>query len=190
MSPGKPQDRLVAKRRRASQRLSSRTRLRIHDPRETKIQDAGKATTNIATPTQKPSAANMSPGSHKTRFWQTDAKRRNAYRRDADSILYFSIMSPWKTQDMTFKNWRGATWRVATPTQDAIFCPDEPRNTIEHNVGKPMPSFATYVIATPQNTPHLAHVRFQMQQETTLGNRPRASRRQSSRCSRKTTYLA
>jgi hypothetical protein len=77
MSRGKPRDKTLAKRRRASQRLSSRSPLNIHAPRETTRHDANKAT-----PIQD---AIGSLGSHNTRRWQTKAERRNACRRDAKS---------------------------------------------------------------------------------------------------------
>jgi hypothetical protein len=40
------------------------------------------------------SVANVSLESHKTRRWQTDAERRNAYRRDAESRFHFCEHDP------------------------------------------------------------------------------------------------
>jgi hypothetical protein len=44
---------------------------------------------------------------------------------------------------------RAPTVGVATPTQDAIFCADEPRNSTRHDADKPTPSVATPTVATP-----------------------------------------
>jgi hypothetical protein len=59
MSTGNPQDKTLEKRRRAPQRLSSRSRLKIHDPRETTRHDASKATLtqNIKPSKEKPREA-------------------------------------------------------------------------------------------------------------------------------------
>jgi hypothetical protein len=52
LSRRKAQDKTLAKRHRASQRLSSRSRLKIHDPTEATRHDASKAKPNVAMPTQ------------------------------------------------------------------------------------------------------------------------------------------
>jgi hypothetical protein len=44
---------------------------------------------------------------------------------------------------------RALTTGVATLTQDAIFCADEPTSAIRHDAEKPPPSVATPIVATP-----------------------------------------
>jgi hypothetical protein len=43
---------------------------------------------------------------------------------------------------------RAPTIGIATPTQDAIFCADEPRNATRHGPEKPTPSVETPIVAT------------------------------------------
>jgi hypothetical protein len=119
MSLVKAQDKTLANRRRASQRLSSRSRLKIHDPWETTRHHTSNETPSVATPTQdaignkhergKPQDTTLAKrrrgsrrtstwrrlkvpflrtwaqGSHKTRRLKTNAERRDASHRDAES---------------------------------------------------------------------------------------------------------
>jgi hypothetical protein len=68
-------------------------------------------------------------------------------------ILFYNIqryvtlgMTRHDTYELTT---RAPTIGVATPTQDAIFFADEPRNAIRHDADKSPPTVATPTVATP-----------------------------------------
>jgi hypothetical protein len=115
MRPGKPKDKTLAKRRRASQRLSSEADSELMTPG--KPQDTTLAKRRRL---KTPSVANMSLGSHKTRRWQTDAERCYAYRLDADSRFHFCKHEPREAtrHDAGKPTPSDVTPLVATPTLD------------------------------------------------------------------------
>jgi hypothetical protein len=102
MSLVKAQDKTLAKRRRASQRLSSRSRLKIRDPRETTRHGDRKATPSVATridatPTHDSVFANMSPDKPQD---TTLENRCRASRRlqKTPHLAHVSIRMPLETK--------------------------------------------------------------------------------------------
>jgi hypothetical protein len=127
--PREPQDKMLAKRRRGSQRLSSRSRLKIHDPRESTRHEAIKPRRASRRRLKMLSAGNMNLGRHKSRCWQIDAERRDTYRRDAESSLYFCEHEPTKVtrHDAVKPTPSVVTTLVAKPTQNTKPSQEQPR---------------------------------------------------------------
>jgi hypothetical protein len=77
----------------------------------------------------------------------------------------------YDTYDTCETTTRVPTIGVATPTQDAVFCADEPRNATRHDADKPNTSVAMPTVTMPTRDSIYEYVNFGMPYDTLSNQR-------------------